>query len=154
MTATILLIDPKYGHNLGAAVRAAATLGAERVLWTGDRIDLTSPRGRVRLPREERLRQYHVTWERRDRTTVFDQVSQSEIPVALEYDLPGAEWLPEFEHPERACYVFGPEDGALGASVLRHCHRFVRIPSRGCVNLGAAVYLTLYDRRVKRGWQP
>lgn len=151
----VLLVDPKYGHNLGSVVRAAATLGASRVTWTGNRADadLVSARGRERLPREERLRQYsHVQWEQVDVRFAFDELRTLELtPVAVEYNLAGAEWLPDFEHPDRAAYVFGPEDGALGPAALKLCHRFVRIPTHGCVNLAAAVYLTLYDRHVKRG---
>ena len=33
--------------------------------------------------------------------------------------------------------------------MLKHCHRFIVIPSRHCVNLAAAVYLVLYDRAAK-----
>jgi tRNA C32,U32 (ribose-2'-O)-methylase TrmJ len=47
------------------------------------------------------------------------------------------------------CYVFGPEDGSLSGKHLEHCHRFVVIPTRHCVNLSAAVYLILYDRMIK-----
>ena len=55
-----------------------------------------------------------------------------------------------FEHPERALYVFGPEDGSLGRAVLARCHRFLVIPTRHCANLSAAVYTVLYDRHAKR----
>lgn len=87
----------------------------------------------------------------------FDAFARDVVPVAVELR-DGAELLPQFEHPERALYVFGPEDGGLGAVQrcsgaavqLRHCHRVVVIPTRHCVNLAAAVYLTLYDRLVKR----
>jgi tRNA C32,U32 (ribose-2'-O)-methylase TrmJ len=71
------------------------------------------------------------------------------VPVAVELRR-GAELLPAFEHPERALYVFGPEDGNLTSAVLARCHRVVAIPTRHCVNLAAAVYLVLYDRMVKR----
>jgi tRNA(Leu) C34 or U34 (ribose-2'-O)-methylase TrmL len=33
---------------------------------------------------------------------------------------------------------------------LRHCHRFVRIPTRHCLNLATAVSTVLYDRHLKR----
>jgi tRNA(Leu) C34 or U34 (ribose-2'-O)-methylase TrmL len=152
VTAEILLINPKYGHNLGAAVRAAATLGAEAVHWTGDRVDLTGPRGKDRLPREERLRGYdQVRWGVTDGRTIFDRVGRRGlVPVAVEI-VEGAERLTDFEHPEDAVYVFGPEDGGLGGVHLRHCHRFAVIPTRGCVNLAAAVYIVLYDRLLKTG---
>ena len=152
MPAELLLIHPKYGHNLGAAVRAAATLGADAVLWTGDRTDdaLVGRRGRPRLPREERLAAYeHVRREKVDPHRVFDDARRRELtPVAVEV-MPSAERLPDFEHPENALYVFGPEDGGLSSVHLRHCHRFVTIPSSGCVNLSAAAYVVLYDRLAK-----
>ena len=61
-----------------------------------------------------------------------------------------AESLIDFEHPERALYVFGPEDGSLDRAVLARCHRFLVIPTRHCTNLSAAVYTVLYDRHAKR----
>jgi hypothetical protein len=39
------------------------------------------------------------------------------VPVAVELRR-NAEPFIEFEHPERALYVFGPEDGSLGRAVL------------------------------------
>ena len=152
MPAELLLVRPKYGHNLGAVVRAAATMGADAVLWTGDRTDdaLVGRRGKPRLPREERLAAYeHVRREKADPATVFDQARERGLtPVAVEV-MPTAELLPDFVHPDAALYVFGPEDGGLSSVHLRHCHRFVTIPSSGCVNLSAAAYLVLYDRLAK-----
>ena len=55
-----------------------------------------------------------------------------------------------FEHPENAIYLFGPEDGSVPKNVRGLCHRRVFIPTRHCTNLGAAIYLLLYDRLVKR----
>jgi len=40
--------------------------------------------------------------------------------------------------------------GSIPQVCLRHCHRFIVIPTHHCVNLSAAVYLILYDRLVKR----
>lgn len=146
----ILLINPKYDHNVGSSVRAAATLGADAVWYTGNRVDFIGSRGKERLPREERLREYsHVEWDRVNALTIFDEARARHLtPVAVEIT-PGAQNLVHFEHPENALYVFGPEDGSLGKAQLMHCHRFVEIPSKGCVNLSAAVYLVLYDRLFK-----
>jgi hypothetical protein len=69
-------------------------------------------------------------------------------PVAVEL-LEGSENLLTFEHPENAVYIFGPEDGSIPGPVRKLCHRRVFIPTRHCTNLGAAVYLLLYDRMVK-----
>jgi tRNA(Leu) C34 or U34 (ribose-2'-O)-methylase TrmL len=45
--------------------------------------------------------------------------------------------------------VFGPEDGHVPKGVRGACHRFVTIPSDGCLNLAAAVNVVLYDRMAK-----
>jgi tRNA(Leu) C34 or U34 (ribose-2'-O)-methylase TrmL len=59
------------------------------------------------------------------------------------------ESLPNFVHPKNPVYVFGPEDGSLPQIYLKHCQRFLVIPSPYCLNLAAAVYITLYDRTAK-----
>jgi hypothetical protein len=100
-----------------------------------------------RLPREERMRGYKDV-ELRQFDYPFEQF-EDVVPVAVELR-PNSELLPQFAHPEQAAYVFGPEDGSIPPVLLRHCHRFVVIPTHHCVNLSAAVYLALYDRLVKR----
>ena len=67
------------------------------------------------------------------------------VPVAIEL-VPGSENLCDFEHPEHALYVFGPEDGSLSRGMRSACHRFVQIPSRHCFNLSTAAAIVLYDR--------
>ena len=52
---------------------------------------------------------------------------------------------------ENPLYVFGPEDGNIPQVLLRHCYRFVKIPSKHCLNLGNAVNVVLYDRIYKMG---
>jgi tRNA(Leu) C34 or U34 (ribose-2'-O)-methylase TrmL len=144
----LILIDPKFDHNVGAAVRAASCFGVSQVYFTGTRVDVSSHRAK-RLPREERMRAFRdVAWSRVEKP--FDLLPKGVVPVAVEI-VPGAEQLPQFHHPKNAAYVFGPEDGTLPRAVLGLCHRFVRIPTLHCVNLGAAVYITLYDRMVKSG---
>ncbi len=148
MSTSVVLIDPKYPHNVGAAVRAASCFGARNVWFTGERVRLDVGKG-GRLPREERMKGYRdVQLKQVDVREVFDRLPAHVVPVAIELRR-SAELLPQFEHPEHAAYVFGPEDGSLGRTHLRHCHRVVLIPTRHCINLGAAVYVTLYDRLVK-----
>jgi hypothetical protein len=53
----IVLVDPKFPHNVGVAVRAASCYGLGQVWFTGDRVHLACER-RFRLPREERMRGY------------------------------------------------------------------------------------------------
>jgi tRNA(Leu) C34 or U34 (ribose-2'-O)-methylase TrmL len=144
----VALIDPKYAHNVGAALRACSCWGVGQLWWTGGRVTLDAPRGE-RLPREERKKGYRdVQLARHDR--VFDCFEPGGVtPVAVELR-PDAESLVTFEHPEDALYVFGPEDGGLPKPVRLLCHRFVVIPTHHCLNLAAAVNVVLYDRRLKR----
>ena len=143
----IALVDPKFPHNVGAAVRAASCYGIRQVWFSGSRVQLRGARG-YRLPREERMRGY-MDVELRQSDAFFDAFPRDVVPVAIEVRS-NSESLIDFEHPEHALYVFGAEDGSLGKAVLRHCHRFVIIPTRHCTNLSAAVYTVLYDRHAKR----
>lgn len=145
--SAVLLINPRFPHNVGAAQRAASCFGIKHVIYTGDRVALEL-NGKTRLPREERMKGFaDVNVIQYDRP--FELFDSTVVPVAVEVR-PNAELLPNFVHPERALYVFGPEDGSLGRVELQHCHRFLVIPTRHCTNLAAAVNLILYDRMCKR----
>lgn len=39
MSAAVLLLDPKYPHNIGNAVRACAVFGVPQLRWIGTRVD-------------------------------------------------------------------------------------------------------------------
>ncbi len=88
-----------------------------------------------------------VTFEQASAVDVFAELGG--MPVCVEVR-EHAEPLPDFEHPEDAVYVFGPEDGHVPKAVRHLCHRFVVVPVAHCLNLAAAVNVVLYDRRVKR----
>lgn len=139
----ILLTNPKYSANVGAALRAASCFGAQQLWWTGNRVRLDDGE---RLPREERLKGYREV-ELRQFDYPFEHFKGA-TPVAIEL-LPNSECLFDFVHPENAVYVFGPEDGSIDQVSRRFCHRFVSIPTKHCTNLAAAVYLVLYDRAIK-----
>ena len=149
ITPAVALVDPKFPHNVGAAVRAASCYGVRQVWFSGDRVRLDGAK-RHRLPREERMRGYKEV-EIRQADYFFDAFAEVKgiVPVAVELRR-HAESLIDFDHPEQALYVFGPEDGSLDRAVLARCHRFLVIPTRHCTNLSAAVYTVLYDRHAKR----
>jgi tRNA(Leu) C34 or U34 (ribose-2'-O)-methylase TrmL len=116
----VLLVGPKYPHNVGAAVRAASCYGIGQVWFTGDRVQLVGER-RQRLPREERMRGYQeVQLCHADQP--FGAFNNTAVPVAVELRH-NAEPLISFTHPHRAVYVFGPEDGSLDRAVLGLCPR-------------------------------
>jgi len=145
----IAMVNPKYPHNVGGAVRAASSFGAKQVWFSGNRVSLDPAKHKSkRLPREERMRGYQAV-ELRQSDYFFDQFEKDVVPVAIELR-PNAESLVRFEHPEKALYVFGPEDGNVKSMHLRHCHKFVVIPMHHCSNLASAIYMVLYDRMCKR----
>jgi len=149
-TPSVILHNPKYPHNVGAAVRACSNFGGKGVLFTGDRVSLEpdSSNG-YRLPREERMKDYQDILLLKDEYP-FNRFFKDVIPVAVE-KRENAEPLTYFQHPENAVYVFGPEDGSIPQVMLRHCQRFLVIVSKHCLNLGAAVNVVLADRISKLG---
>lgn len=158
-TAAVVLINPKTPYNVGAAIRACSIYGVPTLRWTGKRISVAEGSrmsGRTfkrRLPREERLKDYvGVDWREASSDDVVTQLALERdlVPVCVEVS-ENAERLHEFVHPERALYVFGPEDGNVPKGVRAVCHRFVIIPSvtRTPLNLAAALNVVLYDRHSK-----
>lgn len=137
--AAIGLFQPKTACNVGSALRAAGCYGAAMVATTGKRFgvaltDTMKAYRRIPFIRCDDLREI----------VPFDCV-----PVAVEL-VDGAVPLTEYSHPQRAFYVFGPEDGTLGKNVLEWCRDVVFIPTDGCMNLAACVNVVLYDRMTKQ----
>lgn len=141
----IVLVDPKYAHNVGMVVRLASCYGLRQVWFTGERVSLDIS-FRKRLPREERMKGY-ADVEIINYDYPFEQFKDA-VPVAIEVRK-GSEPLHAFEHPENAVYVFGPEDGSVSKPHISHCHRFVVIPTRHALNLATAVATVLWDRQYK-----
>lgn len=151
-TPAIIMHNPKYPHNVGAAVRACSCFDANLIIWSGDRVPhpndtKATANKKYRLPREERMKGYnHVELVNDDYP--FNRFSKDVTPVAVEVR-DNSEVLPHFVHPENPVYVFGPEDGSIPQIYLKHCQRFLIIPSPFCLNLAAAIYVVLYDRMAK-----
>ena len=106
----LILVNPKYLHNIAAAIRAASCFDVTQLVWTGSRIDISPLE---RLPREERMKGYKdVVWthDKRDKPLAFFRSDVAPVCVEL---LEHSEPLTTFEHPENAVYVFGPEDGGV-----------------------------------------
>ena len=145
---SIMLCNPKNAYNVSMTQRIASCYGWQQVWYTGDRVSLDLA-GKKRLPREERMKGFkQVEIIQYDRP--LDQFGRDVVPVAVEVRA-NSEKLHHFEHPDNAVYVFGPEDGSIPEGVLTHCHRFLVIPVRFCLNLATAVSTILWDRALKRG---
>jgi tRNA(Leu) C34 or U34 (ribose-2'-O)-methylase TrmL len=158
MEVAVLLLNPKFPHNVSAALRSCALLGARQLYWTGERVPGPDqwPEG-ARLPREERMRCYARTtphWLRPD-AHLFPA---SAVPVCVEIS-DTAMPLDLFDHPPNVVYVFGPEDGSVTKGVRGQCHFFVRIPNaipptdpdaRTPYNLAQAVQSVLLHRLLQQ----
>lgn len=142
--AAVALIQPKCKENVGGVLRAAGCYGAALVVISGSRPDRYM--GRICTDTQKAFR--HIPTLRV--ADPFDAVPYDCVPVAVEL-LPGAKSLVSFVHPERAFYIFGPEDGTLGEAITSRCKHVVQIPTRYCMNLAATANVVLYDRMAKTG---
>lgn len=140
--ACVALVNPKSAINVGSALRAAGCFGASLVVVSGVRPDKYVRRMATDVHKSYR----HIPMLRVP--DAFDALPYDCVPIAIEI-LPGSHSLVDFVHPERAFYVFGPEDGTLGRHVTSRCRFVVTVPTRLCMNLAATVNVVLYDRAAK-----
>ncbi len=138
--AAVGLVHPKFDTNVGGAMRACACYGASLVLYQGHKVHRVST-------------DVHNTYKKIPLLkvdSIVDSFPFDCVPVAVDL-LPEAESLIEYEHPRRALYIFGPEDGTLGKSVWQKCRDIVYVPNVDglCMNLAATVNVVLYDRMAK-----
>lgn len=137
--ACIALHRPKTTINVGSAMRAAYVYDARLIVTSGRRYQPVAA---------DTMKAYrHIPFLQAD--DVFDAIPYDCVPVAVDL-VDGATSLPRYVHPERAFYVFGPEDGTLGTSILSRCRDKIMVPTRQCMNLAATVNVVLYDRLAKR----
>jgi tRNA(Leu) C34 or U34 (ribose-2'-O)-methylase TrmL len=136
--AAVGLIAPKKDENVGGVFRAAGCYGASFIGVEGSRTakyKSDTPKTWKHLP--------VINTENILSITPYDTKK-----VAIEI-VPDAISLPDFKHPERALYIFGPEDGSLRKELIEACDYVVKIPTKYCMNLAATVNVVLYDRTAK-----
>lgn len=137
--SSIGLVRPKFSQNVGSVLRAADCFGASLIAIQGERTDIRSCTDTSKAWRK-------IPVLRGD--DLHSLIPFDAIPVAVDL-VDDATSLIDFQHPQRAFYVFGPEDGTLGKSVLSWCRERVFVPTHGCMNLAATVNVVLYDRMMK-----
>jgi tRNA(Leu) C34 or U34 (ribose-2'-O)-methylase TrmL len=130
---------PKTPANVGSVLRAAHCYGAAMIAMTGHRY-----KGSPTDPQKGYRHIPLIRCEDLQSVVPFDCV-----PVAVDL-LDGAIELQKYAHPERAFYIFGPEDGTLGSAVTDWCRDKVYVPTKHCMNLAATVNVVLYDRLAKQ----
>jgi tRNA(Leu) C34 or U34 (ribose-2'-O)-methylase TrmL len=134
------LDNPKTDANIGSALRACGVYGGSMLAISGHRYS-KSATDTMRASKHLPL----LTVE--DLKSV---IPHDCVPVAVDL-VDGAQSLVDYQHPERAFYIFGAEDATLGDRITSWCRDVVYIPTNGCMNLAATVNVVLYDRLAKRG---
>ena len=135
------LYKPKSRVNVGSALRAVHCYGAASMMVEGARGDVVKGGANV------------FSTQKHTPLFMVDDLIKSrpfDTQVVVVDLIPGATPLHEFEHPERAMYIFGPEDGTLGKRHTDLAQHVVYVPTKGCMNLAATVNVVLYDRAAKR----
>lgn len=137
--AALGLYSPCKAVNIGSVLRAASCYDAAMVAIEG---------ARYRRQASDTTAAYrHIPLLH---GSLLDMVPYDCVPVVVELR-DDAEPLPAYKHPERAFYIFGPEDGDVPSRIAEKCRDRVYVPTQFCMNLAATVNVILYDRLAKRG---
>lgn len=139
--ACIGLSNPKSPVNVGAVMRAAGCYQVSSVFYTGERYARA-----VKFNTDTKDARSNISLKGVD--CLLGHIPENHKIVCVEL-VEGATPLPEFQHPEKAFYIFGPEDGTLEQRVVDRADAVVYIPTIGCMNLAATVNVVLYDRLAK-----
>jgi len=144
-SASIGLSNPKSPENVSSVMRAAGNFGVDSILYTGKRypralkLNPDMPNMSRSVSRSVPISGVSCLIQYRPKNTKIICVEFAENAIAL----------PEYQHPQNAFYIFGPEDGTLGQEVIDQADAVVYVPTIGCMNLAATVNVVLYDRLTK-----
>lgn len=122
-------------------MRAAGCYQADEVKYTGQRYDRA-----MKFITDTKSVSHTIPLSGGD-SLLDDLPADTEI-VCVELAL-GATPLPQFQHPKKAIYIFGPEDGSISQDITDRADHVVYVPTVGCMNLAASVNVLLYDRLAK-----
>ena len=141
--ACVALDRPADPVNVGHVLRAALCFQARMIILGQPSADINVRR----LPTDPTRAYRHVPVIEVD--DLIEAIPRDTALVAVEI-VPDAIALPDFVHPERACYVFGPESGAVSDRILKRSDHRLRVPTAVSLNLGMTVGVVLYDRCADR----
>lgn len=138
---TIGLQNPKSAANVAAILRAAGCYGVSSVFYSGNRYRYAKEFNADTQKMHQRIPTVGV-----DDLLAMTPKGAKKVVVEL---VEGAIPLPDYQHPDNAYYLFGPEDGSVHPDVLTRCDDVIYIPTNGSMNLGATANVVLYDRMAK-----
>ena len=135
------LLNPKSVGNVGSVLRAAGCFGGEAIFYTGKRYTKAA---KFQTDTKNISKLIPLTGVE----DLLEHIPANSKIVCVEL-VEGAASLPEFQHPQEAFYIFGPEDGTIDQAIIDKADSVVFIPAKACLNLAATVNVVLYDRSVK-----
>ncbi len=138
---SIGLVNPKNPVNVASILRAAGCYGVASVFYTGQRY-------RFAKDFNADTKSFHKIIPTIGVDDLREVIPEGASVVAVEL-VEGATPLPQFEHPENAFYILGPEDGSVPHDTLSWCDHVVYVPTYSCMNLAATANVLLYDRLTK-----
>jgi len=142
---TLGLVNPKNPENVDSIMRAAGNFIVEHVYYTGSRypraVSLNPENMNIRRKVSQNIPLSGVV-------CLSETISADSKIICVEF-AENAVALPDYQHPENALYIFGPEDGSISQELLDKADATVYIPTQGCMNLSASVSVVLYDRLAK-----
>ncbi|MFT4676877.1 MAG: tRNA(Leu) C34 or U34 (ribose-2'-O)-methylase TrmL [Candidatus Azotimanducaceae bacterium] len=138
---SIGLSNPKNPINVGLVMRAAGCFEVDSVFYTGERYDRAAS---FNTDTQNSSLSIPLTWV----PSLPGNIADNTHVVCVEL-VEGATPLPAYQHPNKALYIFGPEDGTIQQEVLDRADSVVFMPTIGSLNLAAAVNVLLYDRLSK-----
>ena len=142
---SIGLSNPKSPENVSSVMRAAGNFRVDCVFYSGQRY----PRALKHNPATPNIsRSVSQNIPLSGVSSLIDQVPDEMKIVCVEF-AEDAIPLPEYQHPDNAFYIFGPEDGTISQQVIDRADAVVYVPTIGCMNLAATVNVVLYDRLTK-----
>lgn len=134
------IINGKAEVNLGTLWRSANIFGASFIFTIGHRYP---QRG-----------QSSDTMKTHRHIPLFQYDSFDEFPIPNGCELISIELsdkskpIETFNHPERAIYLLGAEDGGIPDNVLEKS-RVIQLPGNHCLNVSVAGSIVMYDRIAK-----
>ncbi|MCE9686839.1 RNA methyltransferase [Shewanella sp. AS16] len=143
---SIGLVNPKTPVNVDGIMRASGCYRVDSVFYTGRRYELAAKSGEAQYQVDTKAAAKRIPLTGVD--CLLEQMPANAKLICVDL-VEGATPLPEFEHPQNAFYVFGPEDGTIGQQLIDRADAVVYVPTVGCMNLAASVNVLLYDRLAK-----
>ena len=137
----IAVANMKTKLNYGSLFRSANCFGADALYLIGRRFEKQAS-DTMRTERHIPLYEFN-NWD-----AFFGSIPLGCKTIAVEIT-DDARSLYNFEHPERAIYILGPEDGSLTYECLKRCVTTIKIPTSHCLNVAVAGSIVMYDRLLK-----